>query len=318
MGEPISDGGCGNGKASPNNMPLSRLAQNAVFLLSFAAFCWGGNAVAGKLAVGQISPLLLTFARWFVAAIVLVVLARHHLKADWPVIRQNLPYLFAMGAIGFAAFNGLFYVALLFTTAINVSILQAAMPMFIFGLNFAVFHARPHPMQIVGYSLTLTGVMVTATAGDLAALAQLAVNRGDLIMLAAALVYSAYSVALRLKPGMHWLSFLTVLVIAAATFSAALAAYEATTDGFVPPTTVTGWMVIIYTAIFASILAQGCYIQGVDLLGGNRAALFLNLVPIFGALLSILLIGETLHFYHVVALILVIGGIFVAQRLGSV
>ncbi|MGI9463147.1 MAG: DMT family transporter [Aestuariivirgaceae bacterium] len=267
------------------------------------------------MAVGHISPMLLTSARWTVASALLIVIANRHIRDDWPVIRANLPYLFMMGATGFAVFNILFYVSLQYTTAINVTILQAAMPMFIFTLNFAAFRTRPHWGQIVGYTLTLVGVLLTAAAGDLSSLLVLDINRGDLIMSVAALVYAGYSVALAAKPKMHWLSFLTALVVSASIAGIIMALYESTTPQFLWPSTVTGWAVVAYTAIFASIIAQGFYIRGVELLGGNRASLFLNLVPIFGALLSVLVLGEALHLYHAVALALVIGGIFLAQHL---
>ena len=259
--------------------------------------------------------MLLTCSRWVLAIAVLSAFAMPYVRADWPVIRQRLPYLFVMGAVGFSIFNTLMYTALKYTTAINVAILQAGMPMFIFLLSFLAFRTRPHWGQIVGYGLTLVGVLLTATSGDLLALADLAVNRGDFIMCVAAFVYSAYSVALASKPDMHWLSFLTVLFASAAIAAIAMALYEATTPDFIWPSTATAWTVIAYTAIFPSIVAQGFFIRGVELLGGNRAGLFLNLVPIFGALLSVALLGEALHLYHIIALILVIGGILLAQRL---
>ncbi len=113
------------------------------------------------------------------------------------------------------------------------------------------------------------------------------------------------------------MSFLAVLVTSAAITALPMALYESTTDGFIWPATVTGWSVVAYTAIFPSILAQGFYIRGVELLGGNKSAMFLNLVPIFGALLSVILLGETFHIFHGVALALVIAGIVLAQNLSA-
>ncbi len=294
---------------------LSALTRNAPLLLTLTALFWGGNAVAGKFAVGHISPFLLTAARWALAALILIILGRRHLRRDWLVIRSRLLYLFAMGALGFAAFNGLFYSALLHTTAINTTIIQAGMPMFIFILGFLAFRARTSRAQAMGYSLTLGGVAVAALRGEFGQLAEFEINKGDLIMLAAAFLYAAYSVALWAKPKVHWLSFLAVLVTSAAFTALPMALYESTTDGFIWPATVTGWSVVAYTAIFPSILAQGFYIRGVELLGGNKSALFLNLVPIFGALLSVILLGESFHLFHGVALVLVIAGILLAQRL---
>ncbi len=296
---------------------LAALSRNAALLLILTTLFWGGNAVAGKFAVGHISPLLLTAARWGLASLILIVLGHRHLVRDWPVIRAHLPYLFAMGALGFAVFNGFFYTALLYTTAINSTIIQAGMPMFIFILGFLFFRARTSRGQAMGYSLTLCGVAVAALRGEFGRFADLQINRGDLIMLAAALIYAAYSVALQAKPKIHWLSFLTVLVTAAAVTAIPMALYESTTEAFIWPATVTGWSVVAYTAIFPSILAQGFYIRGVELLGGNKSALFLNLVPIFGALLSVILLGESFHLFHAIALSLVIAGILLAQRLSA-
>ncbi len=296
-------------------IPLTAASGNAALLLTLTTLIWGGNAVAGKFAVGEVSPFILTAARWTLASLILGLIAHRHIAGDWPVIHRNLGYLFAMGACGFAGFNGLLYTSLHYTTAINVTIIQAGMPMFIFILNFAVFRIATGIGQAVGYSLTLAGVLLTAAAGDVTQLSGLAVNRGDLIMCAAAFIYAGYSVALRSKPRMHWLSFLTALITAAAITSLFMAGYEVATATAVWPHSLTGWTVVLYTAIFPSIVAQGFFIRGVELLGGNTAGLFLNLVPIFGALLAVLLLGEAFHLHHAAAIALVIGGIVLAQRL---
>ena len=295
---------------------LTALSGNAAFLLTLTMLIWGGNAVAGKFAVGNVSPLLLTWLRWAGAALILVVIARRHLRQDWPIIRTKLPYLFVTGAIGYAIFNALLYSSLLFTTAINVTIIQAGIPMFVFALNFLAFRARVTWVQIGGYALTLTGVMVAAGRGSFAQLAALEINTGDAIMLVAAVAYAIYSVALAAKPGLHWLSFLTTLVISAAITATLFMAWEATTPAFIWPTTATGWTVALYTAVLPSIVAQGFFIRGTELIGANKASLFVNLVPIFGALFAVLLLGEDFRWFHAVSLALVITGIVIAQRFG--
>ncbi len=299
----------------PRQAVLGWLANNGALLLVLTTLIWGGNAVAGKFALGNVSPLLLTLFRWTLAAAILVVLGWRQLRADWPVIRNNLVFLFFAGAFGFAAFNGLLYSSLRFTSAINVTILQAAMPMFIFAMNFLIFGLRVHSAQAAGYSVTLLGVLLVAGQGSFVRLAELSINKGDLIMLTAVLVYAGYSVALRAKPALHWMSFLTVLVIAAAVTSIPMALAEYLLGETILPTNVTGWAVVAYTAVLPSIVSQGFWIRGNELLGGNTASLFLNLVPIFGAVLSVLLLGETFHAYHAFALAMVIGGIVIAQQL---
>lgn len=288
---------------------------NATLLLTLTTLFWGGNAVAGKFAVGEISPLLLTAFRWVIAVALLVIMSRRQLVRDWPVIRKHLPYLFALGAFGFAAFNAALYTSLKYTTAINVTILQAAMPMIIFGLNFLFYRTRLYWAQVIGYSVTLLGVLLTASNGNLALLADLAFNKGDVIMLVGAFIYSAYSVALRSRPQLHWLSFMTVLVMAAAVTSIVFASTEIFSGTAIWPTSVTAWSVILYTVLFPSVLGQAMFARGVELIGSNRAGLFMNLVPIFGAFLAVILLGETFHSYHAIALALVVGGIVLAQTL---
>ncbi len=295
--------------------PTRGLFSNATLLLTLTTMFWGGNAVAGKFAVGEISPLILTAFRWIIATVVLTAFAHRHLARDWHIIRQRLPYLFALGGFGFAAFNAALYTSLKYTTAINVTILQAAMPMLIFALNFLIFRTQLHWAQALGYTVTLFGVLLTASGGDFALLADLALNKGDVLMLIGIVIYAGYSVALRSRPNIHWLSFITVLVGAAAITSIVIASTEIINGTVIWPTSVTAWSVILYTVVFPSLIGQAMYARSVELIGSNRAGLFMNLVPIFGSIFAVLLLGETFHIYHGLALVLVVGGIAIAQNL---
>lgn len=297
--------------------PLTALYDNAIVLLLITPLFWGGNAIAGKFAVGTVSPFLLTCARWTVASAILLAIAHRHLHNDWPIIRRHLPFLFFIGAIGYSGFNAMLYLGLRHTTAINASVFQAGIPLFIFALNYAVFRTRALWIQVAGYALTLVGVLIAAAHGDLARLVGLEVNEGDVMVLGGVLAYAVYSVALRSKPAMHWLSFLTVLIVSAAVAAVPFALYEATTEQFIWPVTATGWLVIAYAAIFPSILGQGFFIRATELIGANRAGLFLNLVPVYASLLAVTMLGETFRLYHAVAFVLVIGGIVIAQRTGA-
>ena len=288
--------------------------NNGGIMLLFATFLWGGNAVAGKLANGEVSPMLLTFFRWFLASIIVVIIARKHLVEDWKTIRENIWYFILLAPIGFTLFNLMLYSALTYTTALNVTIEQAAMPMFIFLINFIVFRAKPLAIQLVGYTVTLIGVLLTVSGGDYNRLLNLEFNQGDVIMIFAAFSYAGYSVGLRAKPKMHWMSFLSVLIFIAGIVSVPFALYEWTTPKFIWPHSTLGWGVVAYAAIGPSIIAQACFIRGNELLGANNAALFLNSVPIFGALLSVLILGEAFKWYHALAMVLVLGGIFMAQH----
>lgn len=289
--------------------------RRAYLLLVATTLFWGGNAVAGKVAVGHVSPMLLTTMRWGIAFAILAALGWPRLKADWPLIRKHLAFLTVLGTAGFTIFNVALYSAVLYTSAINASIEQAGMPMLIFLANFVLFRQRVTIAQLVGLVISITGIALTASHGNLMRLVELDVNFGDALMLVAVVVYAAYTVALRFKPNIHWQSLMIVLTGGAFMSSLPFAAGElAQGSGMLPD--MRGWMVIAYTVIFPSILAQAFYIRGVELIGANRASLFINLVPIFGTLLSIAVVGETFHAYHAVALLMVLGGIWLAEHRG--
>ena len=289
------------------------MALRAYFYLTITSLAWGGNAIAGKLAVGAISPMVLTSLRWGMALCILLAFALPQLRRDWPVIRANIWLLSAYGALGFACFNIALYTALNYTTAINVVIEQAGMPMVIFLANFLLFRIAVTKGQILGFLLTLTGVLITASAGSLSRLIALEVNRGDAMMLLAVLLYGGYTVALRFKPNLHWMSMMTVMAGASFLTTIPFVIWEHMSGNAIWPGQY-GLAVTAYTAIFPSLVAQVFFIKGNELIGSNRAGLFINLVPIFGTLLSIMILGEIFHTYHVVSLALVLGGIWLAER----
>ncbi|WP_309082583.1 DMT family transporter [Chelativorans sp.] len=289
--------------------------NSAYPLLLLTTLFWGGNAVAGKLAVGHVSPMALTFLRWVLALAILLPFAWKPLRRDWPQVRGNLPLLGLLGVIGFTCFNATMYSALAFTSAVNVSIEQGAIPLVIIVANFLLFGVKASLLQLAGFVLSLIGVGLTASHGDLLRLAELDINFGDLLMLFAVVAYGVYTIALRFKPEIHWLSMITVLASAACLSSIPLAAWEIAAGNLVVPDR-TGWMIVAYVALFPSFLAQVFYIRGNELIGANRAGLFVNLVPIFGTLLSILILGEVFHLFHAVALVLVFCGIWLAEYSG--
>lgn len=289
--------------------------RSAYVLLLLTTVLWGGNAIAGKWAAGHISPMTLVFLRWVVATAIMLPLGWRTFIQDWPLVRRHIVLLTLLGAGGFTLFNAIFYVALNYTTAINVSIEQAGMPILIIVGNFLFFRLRAGWMQLVGVVLTVGGVVLTASHGDPRQLLKLDLNFGDAIMLIAIVLYSGYSIALRLKPPIQWQTLMLVLCAAALVTSIPFLAWETAAGKAVFPDT-TGWAIVLYTALGASVISQAAYIRGNELIGANRAGLFINLVPIFGTLFSILLLGETFHGYHAVALALVFGGIWLAEHGG--
>lgn len=282
-------------------------------LLVLTTLFWSGNAIAGKLAVGDVPPMALTFLRWTTATLILSVIAAPHLRKDWPVIRARALYLMAMGGIGFGTFNLFLYNALHTTSALNVSIEQSAMPMVILLLGLVAFGERINWWQVLGITLSLLGVAVTVTRGELSSLATLSVNRGDAVMVGGVLVYAGYAVALRLKPAMHWSSFLAVLAASAALTCLPFFLYEMA-RGIIFQPSLRGLSLILYVGVFPSILAQLFFARGVAAIGAGRAGMFINLVPLFAAVLAIALLGEQVRLFHVTGFMLVMTGIWLGVK----
>ncbi len=286
--------------------------DNAYILLTFTTLFWAGNAIAGKLAAGVIPPFTLTAMRWILSVLILYIIARPLIAAHWPVLRANWRYLFTLGAVGFALFNACLYGALNFTTAINVTIEQSAMPAVIMLAMYLVYREPVTRLQVVGLALSISGVIITATQGDPTRLFRLDVNIGDAIMMGGVLAYSAYSVALRSKPDLPWQVFMFALACGAMLASLPFALFDLW-RGALPAMDWRTPALLFYVVVFPSLLSQVFFIRGVELIGANRAGLFINLVPVFGAVLAVVILNETFEFYHGVGLVMVIGGILLAE-----
>jgi len=285
----------------------------AGLLLTLTCLFWAGNTIAGRLAVGQVTPLTLTSLRWVLVIVVLWPIYGGQVRQHWPQIRRRLFSVVLMATLGFTGFNVLYYVAAHHTTAINIGILQGSMPVFVLAGAFLAHGTRVSLVQALGVLITLAGVVVIATRGEPLAILEIELNRGDLLMLAACVLYSFYTVALRDRPQMPGAAFFTLLALIAAATSLPLVAFEAITSGLAMPT-VEGLLIIAYVAIFPSCVAQIFLLRSVDLIGPGRAGVFMNLVPVFSAILAVGLLGEPFTLFHAAALVLVIGGILLAQR----
>ena len=290
--------------------------MNPHFLLVVTSLGWAGNAVAGKYGVDHVSPMVLTFSRWLFAFLLLFVIFRRVILSDFSALRSHWLYLLLMGGFGYTAFNFCLYTALHYTSAVNVAIEQTAMPLFIFILNFLLYRLGVGLLQILGYVLTFFGVVVTATYGSpLTLLTSFEVlNRGDAIMLLGGLFYAGYSVGLSRRPSMNFVSFMAGLMLGGLVFAFFGLLYEIWVDAAVFPVTSQGLLVCAYAALVPSLISQVCFVIGVSALGSNRAGLYINLVPVFTALLVVILLIEPLQLYHLVAFLLVAGGVLLSQR----
>jgi drug/metabolite transporter (DMT)-like permease len=289
--------------------------KKAYLLLLATTLFWAGNAVAGKLAVGHLSPMLFNAARWGFMLAILLAMGRKHLARDWAIIRRHWWYLLFTGAIGFTGFGVAMYSALVYTSATNVSIEQGGIPLFVFLASYLLFGTRTTPGQIAGFALSFIGVVVTATNGEVHSLLHLGMNFGDALMLLAIVAFGLYTAIVRRKPDMHWMSLMTALCIGATLSAIPFVAAEAAAGAIILPDT-QGWMVILYAVIFPSLIGQALYVRAVELIGSNRAGIFINFLPVWGALLALVILGEAFHVHHAVALAMVVAGVVLAEYSG--
>jgi len=285
----------------------------AYLLLILTTLMWGGNAIAGRLAVGEISPMVLTCMRWVIVVAVLVPLVGRQVVSEWEKIRSRWLFTVLMGMFGFTAFNALFYAAAHHTSAVNLTIFQGAIPVLVLLGTVLFFGARVVPLQVLGMIVTILGVVLVSVKADLEILRTLALNIGDVWMLIACLFYAGYTLGLRHRPTMPGLVFFTAMAVVAFLTSLPLIGMEMASGTAQWPTP-RGWIILLYVALAPSLLSQIFYIRGVELIGPARAGLFVNLVPVFGALLAVALLGEPFAAYHMIGLVLVLGGIWLAER----
>ncbi|SIQ61323.1 MULTISPECIES: DMT family transporter [unclassified Bosea (in: a-proteobacteria)] len=292
-----------------------RLWGNAYLLMILTTLIWGGNAVASRMAVGNITPMALTSLRWVAVCMLMPLLIRRDLVTYWPQIRERWRFIALLGIAGFTGFNTLMYLAAYSTSAINIGILQGSIPVIVLVGAFFAYRIPITGMQALGVVVTLLGVAVTASRGDIEVLTGFRFVPGDLLMILACVFYASYTVGVRNRPAVPALVFFTAAAGFACLFSLPLFAAEIALGAFHWPTA-TGWGVLAFTVIMPSIVSQLTFMRAIELIGPGRAGLFVNLVPVFAPLLAVLILGEPFGLYHAVALVLVLGGIFIAERLG--
>ncbi len=287
---------------------LSRAYSSAPFLLFLATLGWGSNTIASRLAVGEISPMLLIFFRWGFVVVILLSLYWRQMIDEWPIIRPRLKWLLIMGGCGLSLFNAFFYIAAHSTTAVNLGIIQSTMPGMILLGSFIFFGDRINRLQFSGLLLTLLGVGVIVTQGSLEQLMQLTFNHGDLLMIFACSFYAMYTVGLKSRPKISGMVMLAYFSVAAFLMTIPLMIFESFIYGTVMPG-VKGFAIVFYIAIVPSFLSQIFFMRGVDLIGPGSAGLYANLVPIFSAIMAVLLLSEEFALFHLAAMLLVFGGI---------
>ncbi|TKT72001.1 DMT family transporter [Afipia massiliensis] len=296
--------------------PASWLFNQPYLMLSLMSLFWAMNIVLGRFVAGHVPPFALTFCRWAGTALVILPFAWPYLVRDWPVIRRNLPLLLLLAFTGFAFNNALSYWGLQHTQALNALLIQSSGPLFVALWSLMLFGVRLSWMQAAGIVVSLLGVLVIVLRGDLAALAAIQVNAGDISFAAALFVFGLYSALMPKRPRISPLSLIAFTTGTGAVMLLPLVGWEVSTGEMLTFDTLTV-STIVFVVLFPSTLAYIFYNRGIELIGPNRAAPFFHLVPVFGSVMAIMLLGEKPELFHLVGYVLVLAGIFTASRRGS-
>jgi len=289
------------------------LVGQPYLLLSLTSLFWAGNTVLGRFLAGHVPPVTLACVRWAGAFVILLPFAAMPLARDWATIRKHAGWLTVLALTGVSAYNTLAYYGLQYTTAINGLLLQSIGPLFVALWTFVLFGDRLTLRQAAGISISLAGVLVIICRGSLAVLFGIGFNRGDVFFLIALLIYAYYTAVLRQRPPMHPLSFLAVgmglgsLLLVPGVVWEILSGKTIILDA-------ASFLSFAYVAIFPSLLGYLFLNRGIELVGANRAAPFMHLVPVFGSVMAILWLGERFELFHAVGYALVFMGITVATK----
>jgi drug/metabolite transporter (DMT)-like permease len=293
--------------------PLSALADEPRFLMLLPGLFWAGNAIVARSTVGVVPPIGLAFWRWILAAAIVLPFAWPHLVRDAGTLRRNWRIVTLLSALGISIFNTFLYLGAQTTMAINLVMLQSAIPVLVVGATFLLFRETVTARQAAGIAISLAGAITLIAHGDLGVLAHLDFHEGDLWMLAAVVTYAFYTALLRRRPDVHTLSFLFSIFFIGALLL--LPPYLAETAmGHPVSLNVSLLLAVGYVAVFASILSYFAFNRTIELLGPNRGALAVHLVPVFGTILAMLFLGEAPHPYHAVGIGLIAVGIWLATR----
>lgn len=289
-------------------MPQNRTDTRAFALLALTMLFWAGNSLVGRAVRFDIPPVTLAFLRWSLAFLIVLPLAAGALWRDRFVIARNWGWIVLLGLLGVGAFNTLLYSGLQHTTATNALLLQAALPAFVVLFDRVIFGVRPLRLQLLGVLISIVGVLAIVFRGDPAAVLQLGLGPGDLYVLAAVTAWSLYTVLLRRRPDIAPVSFLAATFAVGVLVNLPLAAAEWQSGARVV-WSAGALAAVAYVGVFPSLLAYYSFNAATAQLGAIRAGQALTLMPLFGALLSALLLGEELHLYHLAGMALILAGI---------
>jgi len=296
--------------------PLRRLAS-PYLLLTLASLFWAGNWVVGRAMRNDIPPVAMGFWRWVVALLILLPFAAPELKRNWHVVRANWVTLTLLGALGATWFNTMIYVGLQYTAATNGVLFNSVTPILIIVMSWLAFRERLGAWQTIGVVLSLAGVAAIVARGEPQVLAALRFNRGDLWLISAMFLWAIYTIVLRRRPsGLSAIGFLAAMLLLGLPLLLPFYLWELFTRGGFA-VSIPAVAALAYYGTLPSIAAYLFWNRGVAQIGPNKAGLFVHLMPVFGALLSVIFLGERLYAYHFAGAAMIFGGIWLTTRRGA-
>ncbi len=295
-----------------------KISPSTVLLLTIAPLMWAGNAIVGSLVHEMVPPVTLNFIRWGLAFLILLPFAPSLFRPGSGLWQHRRRFAL-LGLLGVGLYNALQYLALQSSSPINVTLVASGMPVWMLLIGYLFFGLKIKGKQIAGAALSIAGVLLVLSRGQLQQLLAFELVAGDIYMILATIAWSFYSWLLT-QPNdpagirSNWAAFLLAQVSFGVVWSGAFAAGEwAITD----PVITWSWTLvaaIVFVAIGPAIIAFRCWGAGVQRAGPSVAGFFSNLTPLFAALMSSAFLGELPHLYHIVAFALIVGGIVVSSR----
>lgn len=284
-------------------------------LLALTALFWSGNMVLGRGIRADVPPIALAFWRWVIALLLVLPLAWPHLGEQWPRLRAGWKPVLVLGLLGVGGYNTLAYIALQYTVATNAVLLNSFIPIATIAISWAFFGRHLSRSQAIGVTISFLGAATIIARGDPTLLADLAINRGDLWMLGAVLIWAIYTVGLQWRPsGVDPMLLLAALTIVGLGALAPLYAWELLVEGRTIKIHAASLASLLYVGVFPSFLGYIFYNRGVAEVGANKASLFIHLMPVFGTVLSVIFLGEIPHGFHFAGIALILGGIWLTTR----
>ncbi len=280
--------------------------RKAWVLLTLCNLFWAGNYVFGQFVVGELTPLVLTFLRWFFATMLLFIIAVHMEKPNWREVIKSWPMLLAMAVSGIVAYNMILYTALTYTSSVNASVVSALNPALLVVFSTLLLREKLSLIQVAGILISFSGVLVIITQGNISRLMQLQINRGDLLMLAAITVWTMYSILGKRLTKVPPISATASSALLATLMLAPFALYQGISFDHVSGLALVG---VLYIILFPSVGSFIFWNLGVREIGAGKAGIFLNLIPVFTALISLAL-GEPVTFVQITGGVLVFLGVY--------